>query len=179
MDGYRTYVRGGTFANAGLLTRKSEDDGIKREAHKEMKKEVQMSIGKLDDIVAQSDNVLFRAKSVFPFDLFPDELIVTVNKIDVVYNDLFNRRLQPVYFQNISDVYVDNGILFSNLTIVDTGFIRNLVEFKYLRNRDALEALRIIQGLVVSMKQRVDITKIDSTPDFVRKIKSVGSVKMT
>lgn len=128
---------------------------------------------KLEAISEMSETVLFRAKTYFPLDLFPDEIIINVAKIDVIVNEFLSRRIIPVYYQNISDVFVDSGIIFSRLSIVDLGFVENTVEINNLLNKDALEAMRIIQGFVVAIKQGVDLTKVD-VAQYLPKLKTIG-----
>ncbi len=146
------------------------------EATKEMTKEEQKHEEKFDDLLERSEKILFRTKSFFPFDLFPDEIIVSVHKVDIIYNEFLTRRIQPVYIQNIWDVFVDNGIFFSTLHLIDAGFANNTVVMNNLINKDAISAMKTIQGLVVAVKQNIDLTKIDSK-DLVEKVRTLGTTK--
>ncbi len=146
------------------------------EATKEMTKEEQKHEEKFDDLLTKSDKILFKTKSLFPLDLFPDEIVVSVHKVDIIYNEFLTRRIQPVYIQNIWDVFVNNGIFFSTLHLIDAGFANNTIVINNLTNKDAIDAMKIIQGLVVAVKQNIDLTKIDST-DLVGKVRTLGTTK--
>src|SRR5687768_6675998 len=58
--------------------------------HPEVSRELELKVhntqeGRLDEVVAGTGRVLFQAKSIFPFDFFPDELVVDENKISFIY----------------------------------------------------------------------------------------------
>lgn len=60
--------------------------------------------------------------------------------------------------------------------IVDVGFTENAIVVKYLKKNEAEEARRIIQGLVVSAKQNVDLSKVDAA-DLKTKVENIGQAK--
>lgn len=149
-------------------------EDVKPEVEKEVQKIERVQERRFDELMKKSTEVLFSAKSVFPFDFFPTEITVTIHKVDIVYNSFYTRTIQPVYIQNISDVFVTRGFLFSTLTIVDAGFTNHTLVVKNMKNEDALEAMKVIQGLVVSTKQRIDLTQIEMQ-DLAEKVRVIGA----
>lgn len=146
----------------------------RQDARREIGKEEEKAEEKFEELVKQSDNVLFETESIFPLDLFPTKLVITIHKVDVIYNSFLNRKIQPVYIQNISDVLINNGLFFSSLELIDIGFTNHTLVVDNLWNKDALEAMKIIQGLVVSSKQEIDLAKVN-VPNFVEKVKGLGT----
>lgn len=129
------------------------------------------------NLVEKSDKVLIKIKAVFPFDFFPNEISVDVNKVNIVNNYCFSQRVHSVLIKDISDVYLHIGILFASLYIIDWGFNNNRsITINYLKKDEATETLKIIQGLMVSSKQSIDVSKID-VPDFKSKVEILGEAK--
>ena len=126
------------------------------------------------NLVEKSDQVLIKIKAVFPFDFFPNHISVDVNKVNIVTNDFLSQRIHSVLIKDISDIYVDSGILFASLNIIDWGFNNNKsITINYLKKDEASQALKIIQGLMVGARQNVDLSKID-VPDFKNKVEIIG-----
>ncbi|MBI3341537.1 hypothetical protein HY024_00275 [Candidatus Curtissbacteria bacterium] len=128
----------------------------------------------LDNLAKRaSKGVLMHIKGVFPLDIFPDEVVVDINKVNIIRNDLFGRKIHSVYLKDISDVIVNSSIFFSSLKIVDMGFTESGIVIKNLKRGEAEEARRVIQGLVVSTKQNINLSKID--PEELRdKVGRIG-----
>ncbi len=145
-----------------------------RAAHREIVKEEEKVEEKFEELLKRSDDVLFKTESMFPLDLFPTKIVISIHKVDVIYNSFLSRKIQPVYIQNISDVFVNNGLFFSSLQLIDVGFTNHTLVIGNLWNKDAIEAMKIIQGLVVSTKQEIDLTKLN-VPNFVEKLKELGT----
>ncbi len=128
---------------------------------------------RLDDLV-KGNRVLYKINSVFPFDFFPDKIIVDPIKINVVFKEFFSsERVHGIYIRNISDVYVDTGPFFATLKIIDQGIVENTVIVNYLKKKEALKAREIIQGLIVANRHGIDVSAIDDT-DLVNKLVSLG-----
>ncbi len=126
------------------------------------------------NLVEKSDQVLIKIKAVFPFDFFPNEISVDVNKVNIVNNYFLSERVHSVLIKDISDIYLDSGILFASLNIIDWGFNNNKsITINYLKKDEASRVLKIIQGLMVSARQNIDLSKID-VPDFKNKVEILG-----
>src|SRR5688500_3528089 len=61
---------------------------------------------RLDEVVHGTARVLLSTKSLFPWDLFPDELIIDENKISFIFNNLIEKRVHSVFIKDLSDVIV-------------------------------------------------------------------------
>lgn len=126
------------------------------------------------NLVEKSDQLLIKIKAVFPFDFFPNEISVDVNKVNIVNNYFLSQRVHSILIKDISDIYLDSSILFASLNIIDWGFNNNKsITINYLKKDEASQTLNIIQGLMVSSRQNIDLSKID-VPDFKNKVEILG-----
>lgn len=142
-----------------------------------LKEEKKEQKDKFNELVQNSRRILFRAKNIFPFDLFPDEIVITNNKVDVITKEFFwSGRVHSISIPDITDVFLDSGPFFASLKIVDVGFVENSIDIKYLKKSDAQTARRIIQGLVVVEKEKIDVSQIEDK-NLVEKIEAVGDSK--
>ncbi len=146
---------------------------IRNRASDKLDQELIEDSQKLDDLV-KGNRVLYKISSVFPFDFFPDKIIIDPIKINVVFKEFFSsERVHGIYIRNISDVYVDTGPIFATLKIIDQGIVENTVIVNYLKKNEALKAREIIQGLIVANRHGIDVSAIDDT-NLVSKLVSLG-----
>lgn len=133
--------------------------------------------GKMDKLVENSNKILFRTSAVFPFDLFPDEVVVDPYQVNIIHRSFFgNERIHGAAIKDIEDVFVDTGPLFAALRIVDKGYVENVITIKYLPRKDAIKARRIIQGLVLASKEGVDMSQVD-IETLVKKTEAIGTIR--
>lgn len=151
-------------------------DSIK-EAEKILVKERLRNDELLNELVDRAHTVLYKTKSVFPFDFFPDEISISLTKITIVNRQFFSSgSTQSVYIRDIMDVIVDSGPFFATLKIVDVSFAENKLTVEYLSKTDALKARRIIEGLTVASKMNIDLTKVNKK-HLVNHIQELGTVR--
>lgn len=147
----------------------------KIEAKKEKVKDEATQERKLGTLMEKADKVLLKIKCVFPFDLFPNEVTVDLNKVNIVYNYFLSKRIHSIAIKNISDVYMSSGIFFGSIGIVDTFYKGDApIKITYLKKRDAAEARQVIQGLMACVKEDLNLSTIDVSKD---KIESLGEAK--
>jgi len=133
---------------------------------------------KFADVLNASGKVLFKASSVFPFDLFPDEITIDECKINIVFHEFFlSEDIHSITIDMIKDVKVEHGPFFASLKIVPDGYPGQPLEVRYLKKEDAIKARRIVQGLIVARKQGLDPAKLDFY-DFINKIESLGATHL-
>lgn len=132
---------------------------------------------KLDQTEIGAHRILFRARTVFPFDLFPDEIVIDENKVDLVYGVFFwSRQVVSVSINDLNGAISMTNIFFGSLELEVRGYDRNPIPIKYLWNKDANRARRIVNGLVACVKQGVDTSNLNlkSAKD---KIEDIGSAR--
>lgn len=150
----------------------------RNEAVKETVKEEDKSKNKFESLVEGSEKELFRFKTVFPFDILPDEIVIDFNKISIIKKiSPLGQKVHGVFIKDVMDVLVKTSIFLSELEIVDAGFVENSIRIKSVRKEDAAKARRIIMGLVVARKLDIDMAAITEVQDVVSKLEKLGESK--
>jgi hypothetical protein len=119
------------------------------EAQKDIVKTANVNNEKFDDVVKRSRTILFKTKTVFPFDFFPSDFIIDVTKVTVVTRRFFfSGYTQSIHIKDIMDVIVESGPFFSSLSILDLGYLQqNKLYVRHMRKSDAILARQMIEGL--------------------------------
>lgn len=168
----------GTIYAPGLINGEAgryREEGI-LEGEKKFEEHRVTDSKRLDAIVSQSREI-YRISAFFPFDLFPDDLIVDENKITFIIRDFWKvERVHSVYVKDISDCIVQTSFFFASLSIIDLGFRDNWIGINFLKIPDALRARRIIQGLMVSHKMGLDLSAVQELDD---KMEALGEARDT
>lgn len=149
----------------------------KTEVKKEHKKQDIKGKQKVEDLLDRSNKILLKVTTIFPFVLFPIDLVIDANKVDVVYRTFFfSEQIHSIFIKDITDVVVENAFWFGTLKIVDIGYTENSINIPWLWKEDAQKARRIIQGLVLAAKEGADLSPFQ-TQELAEKVESIGQVK--
>jgi hypothetical protein len=114
----------------------------------------------LQELLKESQSVLFRFHTVFPFDLFPDEITIDENKVNIVRKSFFfTYNVHSILISDITDVLVDTGPLFASLRIIDSSNYRFpiVIKISFLSKRNAFEARKLIQGLISTKRKNISL----------------------
>ncbi len=124
---------------------------------------VNSELEKIDQLIESQIQVLFQTVSVFPFEFFPTTLLIDKTKVTVKYKIFFTSyQLKSLLIQDISNIEVSTSWLFATLKIRSRLPSEKVMSIKYLWKRDALEAQKIIQGLMVGIEEHIDVSRIPS-----------------
>lgn len=130
---------------------------------------------KLQKAEIKAHRILFRAKAVFPFDLFPDEIVIDENKVDLVYGIFFfSRQVISVSINDLNGAISVTNLFFGSLQLEIRGYDHNPLPIRYLWNHEAERARRIINGLVACWKQQIDTSSLN-LKSALAKIENIGS----
>jgi hypothetical protein len=117
---------------------------------------------KMYQLERKSTDVLFSARTVFPFDLFPDTLTISANKIDIVSSQFFfSNQTTSIPLRDIANVEIQTAPFFATLRIINIRYPMHPSIIRFLKKNDALKAKNIIDGLLVAMSQGADIAAIE------------------
>jgi hypothetical protein len=131
---------------------------ISRAVRKNSKKE-EKKLEKLAEKI-NKDNLL-KIKSVFPFDLTPDTVSISRDKVTVNKRDFFSRQDFPILVEDINTARDNVGLLFASLEIEVTGYEENPPKIKYLLPNDAEKARHYIMALKRAKEEKIDLSKIN------------------
>lgn len=155
----------------------SKVDEIKKEDRSEDKRE------RLDDrtvagLVKRSNRILVSISSHrFPFDFFPNILNVEDGRITVINRHLFSSEVHSIDIKDISNIFINTVVFFSQLTIISKTFEQNEIKVSNLKINDAIFARRIIEGLRVFIRKEID-TSVYSKKELVDKLKELSTTEI-
>lgn len=152
---------------------------IQTEAQVDNVKESAKQQEKFDKLVDQGTRILYKLKTVFPFDLFPNTMTIDPGKITVSFREFFSSgEIRSVPVSSIIHVYAETSIFFGTITIVDQALGQASAKMKisYFKKDEALKARRIIQGLIVAQRQGIDIGRIEDE-EMVNKLEDLGKMQ--
>lgn len=129
---------------------------------------------RFDSLVRGCKRMLLRISAIFPFDLFPDQIIIDECKVSIIFGEFFfSSDSHSINIEMIRDVEVETGPFFAKLQIVPDGYPSKPLIVGYLRKKEAYKARSVIQGLMVAKRNNIDLGKIDDT-DLVNKLELLG-----
>jgi hypothetical protein len=119
---------------------------------------------------------LLRISSVFPFDFFPDTLVVTPEEVNIISKPFFyTEEVYPILIKDVRAVVLNKNLLFAQLTFDIQGIQVLQRQINFLWKEDAELARRLITGSMIVQKEKVDISKY-SEVDLKNYLLSIGSV---
>lgn len=131
----------------------------------------------LDDIVQESNEVLARFKGVFPFDFFPDEVIIDKQAITIVRNFFFGVKGKIIcHYDDLVNSEVNLGPFFGSFTIYSKYFTDGEEKVNWFSKGDAKKIHAILQGLLIARKEGVNLKTL-SRGDILNKLYQIGTHK--
>lgn len=151
---------------------KGQEDAIKNHAQK-----TEENRQTVEDMVSNSNRILLRVSSVFPWDLFPSSIIVEETRLTIIHRQLFSSQLHSIDIKDISNIFVGTGILFAQLTIVSNTFVENQIIVNRLWKKEAIHTRRIIEGLRMFVNKDIDTTSY-RVEDLLSKLKELSTTRI-
>jgi hypothetical protein len=131
---------------------------------------------KFNNLVEGTSQFSYKIRTHAPIDFFPNELIIDINKVSVLYKTFMSRDVLSIPIKDINKVEVTNDILSASIEIVN-GSQTTTLTLTWLKKREAREVQAIIQGLLVAAKNDIDISQFDSS-EITERLKMLGSPKI-
>lgn len=133
------------------------------EAKEEMKKAIR-----------GAHEVLFIAKTVFPFNIFPDTITVDRVKLTITTKFFFKvEEVTSIRIEDILNITANTGPFFGSIKIVSRVLTADEQHINYLWKNDALRLKRILQGYVIVMQKDIDVTPLP-TKDLRKMLDDLG-----
>jgi hypothetical protein len=145
-------------------------EGIKEQAKEEAKSE-EIVKEKLHSLVKKDEIVLFKAKTFFPFDFFPDTIIIDPVKVSILSKQFIaTEQLTIINIKDITDAWSERVLFLANLVITyvprtESQTMQTMVthRIKLLNYKDAMQAQSILKCMLIIRREDVDITKMTAT----------------
>lgn len=158
-------------------TQKSLEEKGQAEAIKNRASKAEKNRQAVEDMVRNSNRVLLKVSTVFPLDWFPSSIIIEETRLTIINRQLFSSQTHSVDLKNISNVFVDSGIFFAQLTIVSDTFVENQIKINKLWKKDAVLMRRIIEGMRMFVSHNIDTTEY-SVNELLNKLKELSRSKI-
>jgi hypothetical protein len=107
-----------------------------------------------------------RIKAIFPFDLFPDELIIQEKSVSVKKNYLIYSNTETMLIKDIGLVTINDGLFFASLTISYKAPMDD-VHITKLWPSEAYKAKSFLEKMVIKHNMDTMSTSKKSEPDEV------------
>lgn len=128
----------------------------------------------LDRIAIDSQEELARFRGVFPFDLFPDEIIINKTNITVIRHYFFFVSQKLIcHFDDLVNSHVNVGPFFSSISIISKYFTDGQEDVKWLSRQDGEKVHAVLQGLLLSRKEGVDLKRLPKE-EIIDKLIAIG-----
>jgi len=115
---------------------------------------------KLQNLAHASEDTIYSITACFPFEFFPDKLIIDKNKVTVIRNHFFLKRTYPILIEDILTVKFINSYILASLDFEVKGYEENPQPIQHLIPRQALKAKQYIMGLKKAKNEKIDVTMI-------------------
>lgn len=165
------------FENSTIV--KEEQKEAKKEATKEAYQEVVKSDllekRKLAELAQRAKRIIYQAKAVWPFDLFPSKIVIHEDKVDVVNKYFFkSREVVSIPIARLQDARVSTSLFFASIALnVEMGHVQ-VEPITFLRKKEAFCVARLISGLVICQKKKIDTSKIEDVKELRQKLEQIG-----
>ena len=81
--------------------------------------------------------------------------------------------MRSIEYEDIYNVFIQQGLFFAKLEIVDRFFSQQRICVEYLKKAEAIRARRLIQGMMIVKKDNIDLSKL-SVEEVVAKLDRIG-----
>lgn len=155
----------------------TQSDVIKQE-NLAATKQIRLENEEVAKLVTKSNRILVSISShAFPIDLFPNSITVEEGRITIIKRHLLSSEVHSIDLKDISNVFINSTIFFSQLVIISKTFEENEIKLRNLRTREAVFVRRIIEGLRVFANKEID-TSTYSVEQLVSKLEELSTTEI-
>jgi len=130
------------------------------------------------NLVKKSNRILVSISShAFPFDIFPDTINIEEGRITIINRRFLSSEVHSVDIKDISNIFINSTILFSQLVIISKTFEENEIKIRNLRNKEAVFVRRIIEGLRTFENKQID-TSSYTKEELIAKLQELSTTKI-
>lgn len=109
------------------------------------------------NLIKKSNRILISISShAFPFDPFPNTINIEEGRVTIINRHLLSSEVHSVDIKNISNIFINTTIFFSQLVIISKTFEENEIKIRNLKTKEAIFARRIIEGLRIFENKQID-----------------------
>lgn len=139
------------------------------------KQKIEQQIDSLKKMIDQSKEIVARVTTVFPFTLFPDDIVLDRTKVTIVTRNFFwSSNVISVRIEDILNVTCALGPFFGSV-IISSRVMNSVDHFEIDRlwRRDAVEIKKLIQGSIFAKHGDVALDHL-SIDELVPTLEELG-----
>lgn len=122
------------------------------------------SVDTLLGVTIHSHEILYKAETVFPFNFFPDTIIIDKEKLTIIARYFFwVAKITSVPIRDILSVEADIGPFFGALQLTSRYFYTNPHSINFLWRKDTLKIQKLLQGFIIANERGIDCSLIDKS----------------
>jgi hypothetical protein len=115
----------------------------------------------LYEAAIKSNDIIYKATTIFPFTLFPDTITIDREKVSIANRFFFRvAQIHSIRIDDILGVEGNRGPFFGSLSITSKYFIKSPRKINFLTIDDTVKAQRILQGYTIARQKEIDCSKI-------------------
>lgn len=116
----------------------------------------------ISDFIERSNEIIAKAKTVFPLDPFPDTVALDRTKLTVTTRDFLRSDVMSIRIEDILNVSSFVGPFFGSLTIATRVLSSNdHFTIRLLKRKDAMHLKHVIQGFVIARHNNISCDHMD------------------
>lgn len=129
----------------------------------------------LDEVLEESNEVLAHYTGVWPFDFFPDEVIIDKKAVTIVRHWFFGVSQKiTCNYDDLVNAEVNLGPFFGSMSIYSKYFTDGEERVNWFSRESARQIHAILQGLLMAKKEGVDIKSIPND-ELINKLTNIGT----
>lgn len=149
-----------------LVKTKSEKkhmDYVEEREPKQQEKSKPATKEEIKKLTQRSNEVLATAKTVFPFTLFPDDVVLDRTKITITKRDFFmTNRVISIRIEDVLNVSADFGPFFGSITVASRVLSsEDHFRIDYFWRKDAIHLKHMIQGYVIALHNKIECSHLN------------------
>lgn len=119
--------------------------------------------GKAQELAEEESRTLFKAKSLFPFSLFPDQIIIHPTKVDIIIGEFFKSSYTKTFFiEDIGGIEIVTTPFMAGIKISGNKMGVDPIVVPNFKRKDAIKIKELIDGLLISHKHKNELKDIKS-----------------
>ncbi len=144
------------------ISQHPEDEGSKKQEDLVVEVKKESPKQKLDKLVEKTEQPLYKFSEAMPFLIKTKEVIIDISQVTIVHKQILGaKQIHSIPIEDIADVTVEAIPLFATLKIYEGEFTsNNYTAVKYLRKDVAIKARRLIQGLMIAKKNKINLLNV-------------------
>lgn len=118
---------------------------------------------KLKEIVQKSNEIICDARAVWPFDFFPNDIMLDRTKVTIIERTFFwSKNTMSFRVEDILNVSVATGPIFGAITIASR--VMSTVDHftvAFLWRGDAVYLKSILQGYIIAQQNKIEVSHLE------------------